>query len=135
MNRSGFFGVRFDTSLWGSCAAVPVVDRAAPGAPVRRGEVLTERLQGALSSGASIEQAEGAIARMRSGSIDEAFTLPSVSAGITACTRASSRRQSSRTRGRSGVSPPPDSVEGTRPAGSCAPLGMRIVSMCCPGPR
>ena len=42
---------------------------------VRRGEVLTEQLQGALNSRVVIEQAKGAIAQMRSCSVDEAFTL------------------------------------------------------------
>jgi GAF domain-containing protein len=42
---------------------------------VRRGEVLSEQLQGALNSRVAIEQAKGAIAQMRSCSVDEAFTL------------------------------------------------------------
>jgi transcriptional regulator with GAF, ATPase, and Fis domain len=42
---------------------------------VRRGEVLTEQLQGALNSRVIIEQAKGAIAQMRSCSVDEAFSL------------------------------------------------------------
>lgn len=42
---------------------------------VRRGEVLTEQLQGALNSRVIIEQAKGAIAQMRSCSVDEAFTI------------------------------------------------------------
>jgi GAF domain-containing protein len=42
---------------------------------VRKGEVLTEQLQGALNSRVIIEQAKGAIAQMRSCSVDEAFTL------------------------------------------------------------
>jgi GAF domain-containing protein len=42
---------------------------------VRRGEVLTEQLQGALNSRVIIEQAKGAIAQMRGCSVDEAFTL------------------------------------------------------------
>jgi hypothetical protein len=42
---------------------------------VRRGEVLTEQLQGALNSRVIIEQAKGAIAQMRGCSVDEAFNL------------------------------------------------------------
>ncbi|MDP1878695.1 MAG: GAF and ANTAR domain-containing protein [Actinomycetota bacterium] len=42
---------------------------------VHRGEILTEQLQGALSSRVIIEQAKGAIAQMRGCSVDEAFTL------------------------------------------------------------
>lgn len=38
-------------------------------------EVLTEQLQGALNSRVTIEQAKGALARMRDVSVDEAFTL------------------------------------------------------------
>lgn len=42
---------------------------------VRRGEVLTEQLQGALNSRVIIEQAKGAIAQMRSCTVDEAFLM------------------------------------------------------------
>ena len=42
---------------------------------VRRGEVLTEQLQGALNSRVVIEQAKGAIAQMRDVAVDEAFAL------------------------------------------------------------
>jgi GAF domain-containing protein len=42
---------------------------------VRRGEVLTEQLQGALNSRVVIEQAKGAIAQMRSCTVDEAFMI------------------------------------------------------------
>lgn len=42
---------------------------------VRRGEVLSEQLQGALNSRVVIEQAKGAIAQMRSCTVDEAFTI------------------------------------------------------------
>jgi hypothetical protein len=42
---------------------------------VRKGEVLTEQLQGALNSRVIIEQAKGAIAQMRGCTVDEAFTL------------------------------------------------------------
>lgn len=42
---------------------------------VRRGELLSEQLQGALNSRVVIEQAKGAIAQMRSCSVDEAFTI------------------------------------------------------------
>jgi GAF domain-containing protein len=38
-------------------------------------EILTEQLQGALNSRVTIEQAKGALARMRGVSVDEAFTL------------------------------------------------------------
>jgi transcriptional regulator with GAF, ATPase, and Fis domain len=38
-------------------------------------EILTEQLQGALNSRVSIEQAKGALARMRGVSVDDAFTL------------------------------------------------------------
>lgn len=42
---------------------------------IRRGEVLTEQLQGALNSRIVIEQAKGAIAQIYSCTTDEAFTL------------------------------------------------------------
>jgi GAF domain-containing protein len=38
-------------------------------------EILTEQLQGALNSRVTIEQAKGALARMRGVSVDDAFTL------------------------------------------------------------
>jgi GAF domain-containing protein len=38
-------------------------------------EILTEQLRGALNSRVTIEQAKGALARMRGISVDEAFTL------------------------------------------------------------
>jgi GAF domain-containing protein len=41
---------------------------------IRRGEVLTEQLQGALNSRVIIEQAKGAVAQARGVSVDEAFT-------------------------------------------------------------
>jgi GAF domain-containing protein len=41
---------------------------------IRRGEVLTEQLQGALNSRVIIEQAKGAIAQATGGTVDEAFT-------------------------------------------------------------
>jgi GAF domain-containing protein len=41
---------------------------------IRRGEALTEQLQGALNSRIVIEQAKGAIAQSRGVSVDEAFT-------------------------------------------------------------
>ncbi|GIF44232.1 GAF domain-containing protein [Actinoplanes xinjiangensis] len=42
---------------------------------IRRGEVLTEQLQGALNSRIVIEQAKGAIAQARGLSVDEAFIV------------------------------------------------------------
>ncbi len=42
---------------------------------IRRGEVLTEQLQGALNSRVVIEQAKGALAQLRGVSVDEAFDL------------------------------------------------------------
>ncbi|GLY17915.1 GAF and ANTAR domain-containing protein [Kineosporia rhizophila] len=42
---------------------------------VRRGQVLTEQLQGALNSRIVIEQAKGVIAQARAVTIDEAFTM------------------------------------------------------------
>jgi GAF domain-containing protein len=42
---------------------------------IRRGEVLTEQLQGALNSRIIIEQAKGAVAQANGVSVDEAFTL------------------------------------------------------------
>jgi len=42
---------------------------------IRRGEVLTEQLQGALNSRVVIEQAKGALAQLRRVSVDEAFAL------------------------------------------------------------
>jgi GAF domain-containing protein len=42
---------------------------------IRRGEILTERLQGALNSRIIIEQAKGATAQAHGVSVDEAFTL------------------------------------------------------------
>lgn len=42
---------------------------------IRRGEILSEQLQGALNSRIAIEQAKGAIAQANDISVDEAFTL------------------------------------------------------------
>jgi GAF domain-containing protein len=42
---------------------------------IRRGEVLTEQLQGALNSRIIIEQAKGAVAQANGVTVDEAFTL------------------------------------------------------------
>lgn len=42
---------------------------------IRRGEALTDQLQGALNSRIVIEQAKGAIAQVRAVSVDEAFTF------------------------------------------------------------
>jgi len=41
---------------------------------IRRGEILTEQLQGALNTRVVIEQAKGAVAQARGISVDEAFT-------------------------------------------------------------
>lgn len=75
------FGRETGPSL--SEADVPIVqalaDIAAIGLlqerAIRRGELLTEQLQGALNSRIIIEQAKGAIAQARGVSVDEAFTL------------------------------------------------------------
>jgi GAF domain-containing protein len=64
-------------------ADVPVVQALADIATIallqertiRRGEVLSEQLQGALNSRITIEQAKGAIAQAKDVSVDEAFTL------------------------------------------------------------
>ncbi|GAA4456028.1 GAF and ANTAR domain-containing protein [Phytohabitans houttuyneae] len=53
---------------------------------IRRGELLTEQLQGALNSRIIIEQAKGAVAQARAVSVDEAFAL------IRAYSRAHNRR-------------------------------------------
>jgi GAF domain-containing protein len=42
---------------------------------IRRGEILTEQLQGALNSRITVEQAKGALAQARGISVDEAFEL------------------------------------------------------------
>ena len=42
---------------------------------IRRGEILTEQLQGALNSRIIVEQAKGALAQVRGVSVDEAFDL------------------------------------------------------------
>jgi GAF domain-containing protein len=42
---------------------------------IRRGEMLTEQLQGALNSRIIVEQAKGAVAQVRGVSVDEAFNL------------------------------------------------------------
>ncbi|MFF5293827.1 GAF and ANTAR domain-containing protein [Paractinoplanes globisporus] len=42
---------------------------------IRRGEVLTEQLQGALNSRIVIEQAKGAVAQARATSVDDAFDI------------------------------------------------------------
>lgn len=42
---------------------------------IKRGELLTEQLQGALNSRITIEQAKGALAQARGISVDEAFTV------------------------------------------------------------
>ena len=42
---------------------------------IRRGEVLTEQLQGALNSRIVIEQAKGAVAQANNVNVDEAFTM------------------------------------------------------------
>jgi len=64
-------------------ADVPIVQALADVAAIgllqeraiRRGEVLTEQLQGALNSRIIIEQAKGATAQAHGVSVDEAFTL------------------------------------------------------------
>jgi GAF domain-containing protein len=53
---------------------------------IRRAEILTEQLQGALNSRIVIEQAKGAIAQIRGGTVDEAFTV------IRSYARANNRR-------------------------------------------
>lgn len=66
-----------------STADVPVVQALADVATIallqertiRRGEVLSEQLQGALNSRIAIEQAKGAVAQAYDVSVDEAFTL------------------------------------------------------------
>ena len=50
-------------------AAIGLIQERA----IRRGEVLTEQLQGALNSRVVIEQAKGAVAQARGVSVDEAF--------------------------------------------------------------
>ena len=42
---------------------------------IRRGEILSEQLQGALNSRIAIEQAKGAVAQANDVSVDEAFLL------------------------------------------------------------
>jgi len=64
-------------------ADVPVVQALADVATIallqeraiRRGEILSEQLQGALNSRIAIEQAKGAVAQANDISVDEAFTL------------------------------------------------------------
>jgi GAF domain-containing protein len=64
-------------------ADVPIVQALADVAAIgllqeraiRRGEILTEQLQGALNSRVVIEQAKGAVAQARGVSVDEAFGL------------------------------------------------------------
>jgi GAF domain-containing protein len=53
---------------------------------IRRGEVLTEQLQGALNSRVVIEQAKGAVAQARGLSVDDAF------ASIRSYARSNNRR-------------------------------------------
>jgi GAF domain-containing protein len=55
---------------------------------IRRGEILTEQLQGALNSRVVIEQAKGAVAQANRVDVDEAFTM------IRAYTRRTNRRLS-----------------------------------------
>jgi AmiR/NasT family two-component response regulator len=52
-------------------AAIGLIQERA----IRRGEILTEQLQGALNSRIVIEQAKGAIAQAHGISVDDAFTL------------------------------------------------------------
>jgi AmiR/NasT family two-component response regulator len=63
-----------DTHIVQSLADVAVIGLLQERA-IRRGEVLTEQLQGALNSRVVIEQAKGIIAQSRGVSPDEAFTL------------------------------------------------------------
>jgi len=64
-------------------ADVPIVQALADVAAIgllqertiRRGEILTEQLQGALNSRIVIEQAKGAVAQIHGVNVDEAFTL------------------------------------------------------------
>lgn len=52
-------------------AAIGLIQERA----IRRGELLTEQLQGALNSRIAIEQAKGAIAQAHGVDVDEAFTM------------------------------------------------------------
>jgi GAF domain-containing protein len=63
-------------------AAIGLIQERA----IRRGEVLTEQLQGALNSRVVIEQAKGAVAQARGVSVDEAF------ASIRSYARSNNRR-------------------------------------------
>jgi len=64
-------------------ADVPIVQALADVAAIallqertiRRGEILTEQLQGALNSRIAIEQAKGAVAQAHQINVDEAFRL------------------------------------------------------------
>jgi AmiR/NasT family two-component response regulator len=64
-------------------ADVPIVQALADVAAIgllqeraiRRGEILTEQLQGALNTRVVIEQAKGAVAQAHGVSVDEAFRL------------------------------------------------------------
>ena len=72
-----------DSSSELDTADVPVVQALADVATIallqertiRRGEILSEQLQGALNSRITIEQAKGAVAQANDVSVDEAFTL------------------------------------------------------------
>lgn len=75
---------QFETvSLWITVAGSGCVDTPAARASIgllqeraiRRGEMLTEQLQGALNSRIIVEQAKGALAQARGISVDQAFDL------------------------------------------------------------
>ena len=62
---------RWRTARWAPTRCRPWLQQRA----VAQGEILTEQLKTALQSRVTIEQAKGALARIRGVSVDEAFTL------------------------------------------------------------